>query len=117
MKEISAGARTFVTGTEIAEAVLRYGLALARHQQVDVVDIPVAAADGGTARAGFTVGWRADTTTLTTTLADDTEELTEPSTVIELLERAKRVGHRGRAFASEELTDGWPDFDLDMLSG
>ncbi|SEI14039.1 MULTISPECIES: hypothetical protein [unclassified Leifsonia] len=117
MKEISAGARTFITGTDIAEAVLRYGLALARHQQVDLVDIPVAVADGRTARAGFTVGWHAGTTTLTTTLADDDEELTEPSTVIELTERARRVGHHGRAFASDELGDELPDFDLDMLSG
>ncbi|WP_285114238.1 hypothetical protein [Leifsonia sp. fls2-241-R2A-40a] len=114
MKSISVGVHTLLTGTEIAEAVLRLGVALARHRELDTVDIPVIVEDGTTARAGFAVGWQSDTLTLTAPLPAGVEELVEPGTVIDLLDRAERVGCvRGQAFRADDLTDQWPNLDLD----
>ncbi len=46
MKTIVTPLGSFPTGTEIADAVTGYALALARARTVDVVDIPFVADDG-----------------------------------------------------------------------
>jgi hypothetical protein len=112
MKIISTRSATFLTGSEIADAVLGYGFALARGRQIDLVEIPVRGDDGSSRRAQFTVGWLADASAAT--VAEDREELTEPDTVIDLYDKAARVGVvRARPFTPAELSEfRLPDLDL-----
>jgi len=102
MKLLSNRAGDFLTGTEIADAVLQYDLALARARTVDLVDIPVVSDAGG--RAQFLVGWLTDTAS---TAADDLgEELVDPGTVIDLYHQAARIGVvRALPFTPEEAAD------------
>lgn len=112
MKTITTGSSTFLTGSDIADAVLHYGLALARVHQVDLVDIPVVEADGGEGRAGFTVGWLSS---VSTTTAHEVEpELREQRTVDALADRAGALrGMRARAFTTAELVrPGTADLDF-----
>ena len=116
MKTISIKSASFLTGSEIAEAVLRYGLALAQTRRVDLVDIPVMSPDGGTRRACFMVGWLVDAATTTAIGAPEQEELKEPATVMDLQGRAASVGViRARPFTPEDAGAVWPLFDLDFL--
>jgi hypothetical protein len=73
----------FLTGTEIAGAVMAYALALARARALDVVDIPFLAADGSVQRTQFRIGWQERTAAVT---SDDrpADELVEIDTILEL---------------------------------
>ena len=61
MKTIRTAGGSFLTGTEIADAVTAYGLALARARDLDVVDIPFVTEAGSVSRAQFRIGWLIDT--------------------------------------------------------
>ena len=56
MKLLTTALGSYLTGDEIAHAVLEYGHALARDQRMDLVDIPVIV-DETTTRLRFAVGW------------------------------------------------------------
>jgi hypothetical protein len=56
MKLITTTLGSYITGDEIADAVLDYSHALARDQATDLVDIPVLV-DHSTARLRLTIGW------------------------------------------------------------
>lgn len=56
MKLLTNSVGTYATGDAVADAVLRYALALARAQELDVVDVPFVA-DGEHARVQITIGW------------------------------------------------------------
>ena len=61
MKLLKNGSGAYLTGDDIADAVLRYGVALANEQRVDLVEVPYVADDHG--RVGsvrLIVGWRAE---------------------------------------------------------
>jgi len=91
----------FLTGTEIADAVMHYGAVLARTGSVDRVDIPVLY---GTRvrRASFLVGWLTDTASISATTGR--EELTDPGAVVDLYEKAARGGRmRAVPFTREEI--------------
>ena len=61
MKTVVTTLGSFPTGTEIADAVTGYGLALSRARTVDVVDIPFVAADGSAGRVELQIGWHSET--------------------------------------------------------
>jgi hypothetical protein len=114
MKSIRTRVGTFLTGSDIADAVLNLSAASANVQRQETVDIPVVL-DRRIHRARFMVGWMTDVCVLTS--AEDAEELEEPTAVIDLLDRAATVGvRRARPFTPEEmrtLPDLDPDIDLD----
>lgn len=115
MKTIWTPALALVTGSEIADAVLSYGLVLARARRLELVDIPVFVASGVIRRARFMVGWSAEPV-VSTEVMPGVEELVEPVTVLDLLDRAAMVGiHRGQGFSREEV-ENLPGFDLDFYS-
>ncbi len=117
MKYVATQSGRFLTGTELADAVQWYGVALERMQRVDLVDIPVIEADGRGARATLTVGWWAETATITA--PDGEDELTEVDTVIALYEKAGAVRPiHAYPFSAEEIEAmSWAvlpsDFDPD----
>lgn len=115
MKAITTHAGTYVTGDEIAAAVLRLHATLVNARRAELVDIPIAAGDGGPRWASFVVGWPYPLSATTVDLEiGDGEELIEPQAVIEVYERLSGVGVvRGAAFSAGEADD-WPEFDLDF---
>jgi hypothetical protein len=76
MKAIVSRAGTFRTGDEIADAIMTYSLALARHREVDVVDFPFISEQGSRERVQLMIGWMADAAAVT--LHDGQELYDEP---------------------------------------
>jgi hypothetical protein len=111
MKYVATQSGRFLTGTELADAVQNYGVALDRAHQLALVEIPVIEADGRGARATFAVGWSAGTATITA--PDESEELTEVDTVIGLYEKAAAAGViRAHPFSPDEVQAlSWPLLD------
>ena len=60
MKALTTRVGTYVTGDAVADAVLRYALALARVRALDVVEIPFRAASGAVSRVQLRLGWLVD---------------------------------------------------------
>lgn len=115
MKYVATQSGRFLTGTELADAVQIYGVALERAHQLALVEIPVIESDGRDARATFAVGWAADTATITA--PDRQEELTEVDTVIELYEKAGAAGViRAHPFTPAEVEAlSWAALDTEFL--
>jgi hypothetical protein len=108
MKVLTAGGGSYLTGSEIADAVVRYGLALAKRRDVDLVDIPFVG-DGQVRRAIFTIGWRYEAQSVT--CAVDGDELVEVGTTFALDAKANAVARRrAHAFTAEEAAAlTWPE--------
>lgn len=60
MKILTNRAGAYLTGDDIADAVLQYGAALANEQRVDLVDIPYVRTDdhGSVGTVRLSVGWQ-----------------------------------------------------------
>ena len=114
MKTIRTASSSFFTGTEIADAVTAYGLALARAHDLDVVDIPFVGDDGSINRAEFRIGWLIDTVVT----ADDeqsTDELIDVDTIFALLSKSRSFTETRKTAASRPRTDvpigtNWDEF-------
>lgn len=102
---------SYLTGDDLAGAVMRYALALARKQAMDIVNIPFLASDGSVRRVQLTVGWNVDTTSTST--ADAGDELVEPETTRELNAKADSIDvPQGHPFSADEIARlRWPVFD------
>ncbi|WP_314507244.1 hypothetical protein [uncultured Microbacterium sp.] len=92
MKTIVTTIGSFATGTEIADAVTDYALALARCHAVDVVDLPFIATDGTRRRIQLRIGWLTDTAAVSGPHFDD--EPTEIETVLTMQHKAVQLGAR-----------------------
>ena len=113
MKLLTVGGGVYLTGSAIADAVLRYGLALSKRRDVDIVEIPYVAEYGDVRRAEFTIGWRHKVQAVTQ--AFEGEELVEVGTTFALDERtaATRIA-RGLPFTAEEAAElNWAEPDGD----
>ena len=91
MKTIITTRGSFLTGSEIADAVTTYGLALARMRDLDVVDVPFVTPVGTLSRAQFTIGWGADTATVMAPEQD--AELFEIDTILDMLAKTTTLTH------------------------
>jgi hypothetical protein len=60
MKRIITSFGAFRTGDDIADAVSRYALSLAKMHDTDVVDIPFVEEDGTEQRIELRIGWLVD---------------------------------------------------------
>jgi hypothetical protein len=104
MKVLTNRIGSYTTGTEIADAVLRYGVALARRGDVDLVDIPFVEENGTISRVELTIGWQADIAAVSRTDAED--ELVEADTILALYDKARAIGIvQAQAFSREELEE------------
>lgn len=103
MKLLTNRNGSFLTGDELADAVIRYGLALARRREIDVVDIPFRTADGAVRRVQLSVGWNVDTTA-TSAGRDGTDELVEHETTRSMNAKAASADiFRGHPFSDDEF--------------
>jgi len=109
MKLLTTSVGSYLTGTAIADAVLRYGLTLAKRRDVDIVDIPYLGEDGEVRRARFTIGWRYDIQA--TTQPTFGAELVEAGTAFALEGKAGSLAAvRAGEFSSEEAAEiTWPE--------
>jgi hypothetical protein len=102
MKLLTNRTGSYLTGDELADAVMRYSLALARRRELDVVDIPFITDDGGVRRVELPIGWSANTTA--TSSAERGQELTESDTARQMNEKAARIATlRAYPFTPDEL--------------
>lgn len=111
MKTIVTPTGTFRTGSEIADAVSAYGLALARARRSDVVDIPFLTADGSVSRAELRIGWLVDT--ISTAEEIPAEELLEIDTIIDMLDKAGALSERNAPNGRTRWVSEWGDTDWD----
>lgn len=89
MKTIRTTCGSFLTGTEIADAVTAYALALARARDLDVVDIPFVRDDGSVNRAEFRIGWLVETVVIAA--EEPVSELIDVDTIFDLLAKARSI--------------------------
>lgn len=89
MKIVHTAHGSFLTGNEIADAVTRFGLALARRREMDVVEIPYVTGGGEIHRVEFRVGWSAET--VVTSDEAPADELIEVDTIMSLLNRTSAL--------------------------
>ena len=110
MKLLSNRTGSYLTGNEIADAVMHYGLALTRDHQVDVVNIPFLASEGVVARVELVIGWLIDTASIARGAIGD--ELFEVDTIVGMYSRAAALqSMKGHAFSEQEIADmQWPRF-------
>jgi hypothetical protein len=120
MKLLTYRGESFLTGNEVADAVMRYSLSLSRHRDVDLINIPTVDPDGEMHRSEFLIGWLHEPTA--TSAADRAEgELVEEDTIVGLYDRTDRIGGiRAEASTDQDLEplspvtfeENWSEFDL-----
>ena len=118
MKPLTNRYGSFLTGDDIADAVLRYALALAKRQELDVVDIPYRAGDGSIGRVQLTIGWLTETVATTTSAMSPggVDELIEVDTSMSIYDKAESTGViRARPFSAEESARLKWSADLDLM--
>lgn len=108
MKTIRTSCGSFLTGSEIADAVTSYGLALARACELDVVDIPFVAADGSVNRVEFRIGWQVET--VVTADEQPADELIEVDTIFDMLAKSRSLTARRTARAALPAETDWDEF-------
>ena len=108
MKRIFHPGGSIVTGSELADAVMRYAEALSNRRETDVVDIPVVGEDGSPGRAQFLIG--ASSQLVSVTSADRALELIEATTTDALHQKVRGDGRLVSA-AWAGAPAGSPQFD------
>jgi len=88
MKIVYAGDMTIATGSDLADAVLAYGLALARAHQFDMVEVPFLDDRGEKRRANILLGSGPLSSIECPTAG---VELREPSTLADMRQRITRL--------------------------
>ena len=110
MKRIVTSFGGFLTGDEIADAVSRYSLALAKAHETEVVEIPYRPLPGRIDRIELRIGWLVDIGVVRQ--GEDGRELLEPETVRHLHDTAdalERVGTVG-----ETTSRSWTRWEYDL---
>jgi hypothetical protein len=103
MKLLRTALGSFLTGSEIADAVLSYALALARQGAMDTVDIPYVDAGGFSGRAQFLIGRAAEVQAMDS--PNQGPELVDPLTTLSLYSKSAAFADRTSAFSWDELAD------------
>ena len=105
MKLLINASGAYLTGDDIADAVLDYGMALANEQRVDLVEVPYIVTDdhGAVGTVRLTVGWRADVSA--TQHQGEHPELLDDAVLLELLARTTALHPSGdRPLTAEDIS-------------
>ena len=105
MKLLINNSGAYLTGDDIADAVLNYGMALANEQRVDLVEVPYVVTDdhGAIGSVRLTVGWRADVSA--TQHQGDHPELLDDSLLLDLHSRTSTLTPSGdRPLTAEDIS-------------
>lgn len=110
MKRIVMSFGDFLTGDDIADAVSRYSLALAKAHQTEIVEIPYRSTPSRVDRIELRIGWLVD---IGVVRHENTgRELLEPETVQHLhstTDSLERVGSLG-----EGSSRSWTKWEYDL---
>lgn len=111
MKLLTNRSGSYLTGDDIADAVMIYGLALTRSRNVDLVEIPLLMPDQSIRRVELLIGWNNQLSS--TTQLNQPEELLEFDTIVDLYSKAHAIGViHGEPFSDEDIKHNeWPIFD------
>lgn len=102
MKVLTNTVGSFITGSDIADSVMTYGLALAENRQSDIVDIPFLDEDGDESRMQMRVGWRVDVTARE--YRTSAPEILDAEAVRSMSEKESAIRHpRAGTFSPQEL--------------
>jgi hypothetical protein len=93
MKALTTRVGTYITGDLVAESVAEYGLALARAQRLDSIDVPYRNSKGEVAHVQLTVGWMIDLDVVS--LGDGVPEVTDAAFLDDLRLRHARIHPNG----------------------
>ena len=102
MKLLSNSAGAYLTGDDIADAVLRYGAALANEQRVDLVDVPYVRTDdhGSIGTVRLSVGWQIDVNAAHH--PGEHAELSDHPVLMDLMTRAQSLHSSGDTPLTED---------------
>jgi len=106
VKNIVSRTGTFRTGDDIADAVMVYSLALARHREVDIVDFPFVSEEGAPGRVQLTIGWMLDAAAVT---CRNGHELYDEPLIKHLTILTNRLDVHGDEPLDDSLKLGLPD--------
>jgi hypothetical protein len=110
MKLLTNPNGSYLTGNDIADAVMQYNLALTKTQDVDLVDIPFIAPDRVIRRVELIIGWLNQVTAVSHTEPHD--ELLEVDTILSLYAKTHAASVHGEPFTDEQMRQNqWPLFD------
>jgi hypothetical protein len=109
MKELLTRVGTYATTDVVADAVMKYALALARAHRLDVVDIPFLADDGKARLVQLRIGWMVD---IDAVGAVSGVEGSEEAVTDDLRRRERALVVHGDEPLTDELLgmDGFSDF-------
>ncbi|HZU92548.1 MAG TPA: hypothetical protein VFF85_02920 [Microbacterium sp.] len=110
MKRIVMSFGAFLTGDEIADAVNRYSLALAKAHETEIIEIPYRATIDRVDRIELRVGWLVDIGIVHQ--GEDGRELLEPETVRHLHDTADALEHVGSV--GEHSSRSWTRWEYDL---
>ena len=105
MKLLINSSGAYLTGDDIADAVLDYGMALANEQRVDLVEVPYVVTDdhGAVGTVRLTVGWRADISA--TQHQGEHPELLDDALLLDLHTRTSTLSPSGdRPLTAEDIS-------------
>ena len=113
MKILSTRNGSFLTGSEIADAVVHYGLALSKRRDIDSINVPFVSTDGTVDRVDLFIGWGF----AMAAISDDRprDELVEIDTILDLYTKAHSIGiAHGLPFSAEDIEQlrwSYPDLE------
>ena len=107
MKLLTTTLGSYLTGSDIADAVIDYGYALAQERRVDLIDIPITV-DHTTTRLRLTIGWQIQVHALG--VSGDGVEMIDENTTAYLRARTAEL-----TVATMGGADGW-DLGFDALA-
>ncbi|BDV31242.1 hypothetical protein [Microbacterium terricola] len=113
MDRITYTAESFLTGSDIAHALLDYAQALAETGSAATVEIPTLQDDGTVSRAEVLVG--PSSQLMATRVSGNFDEIVDHTLVEYLTKEADRLRRQGPAWPAAEATpvrSQWDDFDL-----
>lgn len=90
MKLVTIHDTSYLTGDELADAVVVYGVALAKRRERDVVDIPILTSEGVVNRAQLTIGSHLEPSVISD--PESRDHLVELGTSVAMLEKAGALG-------------------------
>src|SRR3954454_4420429 len=95
VKLLTNSSGAYLTGDDIADAVVTYGAALANEQRVDLVDVPYIRTDdhGAVGNVTLTVGWRVELSSVD--LESERTELLDAPLLSDLRERTTALHPHG----------------------
>jgi len=95
VKLLTNSSGAYLTGDDIADAVVTYGAALANEQRVDLVDLPYIRTDdhGAVGNVTLTIGWRVEISSVD--LESERQELRDGALLTDLRNRTAALHPNG----------------------